>query len=187
MASATKRVGKLLKTIEVESWEELHNKIEEIRASEKTTDNPGDSEMSKAIIMIGIQGSGKSEFCRRFLPDVQRVNLDTLKTRNNEKRMIADCHERGADYVVDNTNPTRADRARYIPAAREAGYRVIGYFMQSRLQECIARNNLREGKEKIPAKAIAMTSNRLEMPSVDEGFDELYFMANDGKEMTISE
>ena len=101
--------------------------------------------------------------------------------------MIEDCHARDADYVVDNSNPTRADRARYIPAAKEAGYRVIGYFMQSRLQECIARNNLREGEERIPAKAIAMTSNRLEMPSKAEGFDELYFVANDGRKMTVSE
>lgn len=143
--------------------------------------------MKKTYIMMGIQGSGKSEFCRRFLADVERVNLDTLKTRNNEKRMIEDCHARDADYVVDNSNPTRADRARYIPAAKEAGYRVIGYFMQSRLQECIARNNLREGEERIPAKAIAMTSNRLEMPSKAEGFDELYFVANDGRKMTVSE
>ncbi len=143
--------------------------------------------MKTAYIMIGIQGSGKSEFCRRYLPDVEHVNLDTLKIRNNEKRKIADCHVRGVDYVVDNTNPMRADRARYIPPAKEAGYRVIGYFMQSRLQECIARNNLREGKEVIPAMAIAMTSNRLEMPSKAEGFDELYFVANDGAEMRISE
>ena len=143
--------------------------------------------MKTVYIMMGIQGSGKSEFCRRFLADVERVNLDTLKTRNREKRMIADCHARLVDYVVDNTNPTRADRARYIPAAKEAGYRVIGYFMQSRLQDCIARNNLRGGKEVIPAKAIAMTSNRLEMPSRSEGFDELYFVANDGETMMISE
>ena len=59
--------------------------------------------------------------------------------------------------------------------------------MQSRLQDCIARNNLREGKEVIPAKAVAMTSNRLEMPCRAEGFDELYFVANDGNEMTVSE
>ena len=143
--------------------------------------------MKKAIIMIGIQGSGKSEFCRRFLSDVERVNLDTLKTRNNEKRKIADCQARGVDYVIDNTNPTKDDRARYIPEAKTAGYLVVGYFMQSRLQDCIARNNLREGKEVIPAKAIAMTSNRLEMPDRAEGFDELYFVANDGKLMTVSE
>ena len=59
--------------------------------------------------------------------------------------------------------------------------------MQSRLQDCIARNNLREGRERIPAKAIAMTSNKLELPSFDEGFDELYFVANDGTEMEVSE
>ena len=137
--------------------------------------------------MIGIQGSGKSEFCRRYLADVERINLDTLKTRSNEKRRITDCHIRGADYVVDNTNPTREDRARYILAAKAEAYRIIGYFMRSRLQDCIARNNLREGKEVIPAKAIAMTSNKLELPSKAEGFDELYFVANDGAEMMISE
>ena len=59
--------------------------------------------------------------------------------------------------------------------------------MQSKLQECIRRNDQREGKEKIPAKAIAMTSNKLEMPSRDEGFDELYFVKNDGENMSISE
>ncbi|MBQ9686077.1 MAG: AAA family ATPase [Oscillospiraceae bacterium] len=143
--------------------------------------------MKTAYIMMGIQGSGKSEFCRRFLPETTRINLDTLKTRNNENRALEDCYAQSIDFVVDNTNPTREDRARYIPASKEHGYRVIGYFMQSRLQECIARNNLRKGKERIPAKAIAMTSNRLELPGVDEGFDELYFVANDGKEMTISE
>ena len=114
--------------------------------------------MKTAYIMIGIQGSGKSEFCRRYLPGSTRVNLDTLKTRNNEARMIEACHSHGIDYVVDNTNPTREDRARYIPAAKAEGYRVIGYFMQSRLQDCIARNNRREGKEVVPPKAIAMTS-----------------------------
>lgn len=146
-----------------------------------------DQKAKTAFIMIGIQGSGKSEFCRRFFPGIERINLDTIKTRNNERRAITACHARGVDYVVDNTNPTKEDRARYIPTAKAMGYRVIGYFMQSRLQECIARNNLREGKERIPAKAIAMTSNRLEMPSFDEGFDELYFVANDGSEMIISE
>ena len=143
--------------------------------------------MNTMYIMIGIQGSGKSEFCRRFLPEIHRVNLDTLKTRNNEMRAITECYEKNQDFVVDNTNPTREDRKRYIGQAKVQGYRVVGYFMQSRLKECIARNNLREGKERIPAKAIAMTSNRLELPSRTEGFDELYFVENDGKSMTVSE
>jgi len=39
----------------------------------------------------------------------------------------------------------------------------------------------------IPAMAIAATSNKLEMPSYDEGFDKLYFVANDGRNMEISD
>ena len=143
--------------------------------------------MKTAFILIGIQGSGKSEFCRQFLPNVARINLDSLKTRSNERRAIEECHALACDYVVDNTNPTREDRERYIPAAKANGYQVVGYFMQSRLQKCIARNNLREGRAKIPAKAIAATSNRLELPRKDEGFDKLYFVENDGTVMRLSE
>lgn len=144
--------------------------------------------MSKTVvIMIGIQGSGKSEFCRRYLGGFTRVNLDTLKTRHREKLAILHCHETGCDYVVDNTNPTREDRVRYIAAAKAEGYRVIGYYMQSVLRDCIARNDWRKGRERVPAKAIAMTSNRLELPSYTEGFDELYYVKNDGTAMTVCE
>lgn len=135
--------------------------------------------------MIGIQGSGKSTFCQQYLPGIKRINLDTLNTRNKETIMLAECNKCGCSYVVDNTNPTRDDRARYIIPAKEAGYYVVGYFMQSKLQDCINRNDQREGKERIPAKAIAATSNRLELPERSEGFDELYFVSNDGNTMTI--
>jgi hypothetical protein len=59
--------------------------------------------------------------------------------------------------------------------------------MESKLKDCIERNNMRQGKEKIPTIAIASTSNKLQMPSFDEGFDELYFVKNDGSTMTVSE
>ena len=135
---------------------------------------------------MGIQGSGKSEFYRKFLSDSYvRINLDTLKTRNKEGQLLKDCIDSGKDFAVDNTNPTKEDRQRYIVPAKASGYRVIGYFMESKLQACIERNNLREGKEKLPAQAIAATSNKLQMPSYEEGFDELYFVANDGKNMNI--
>lgn len=144
--------------------------------------------MKTAVIMIGIQGSGKSEFYRRYLAaEYVHVNLDTQHTRNNEQRLIASCFTDGKSFAVDNTNPTKAERAVYISAAKANGYRVVGYFMQSKLRDCIARNDTRSGKAKVPAKAIAATSNRLELPSLSEGFDELYYVQNDGKEMTVSE
>ena len=143
--------------------------------------------MKKIAILIGIQGSGKSTFYHNFLAEeFIRVNLDTLKTRHQEELLIKACIEKGESFAIDNTNPTKADRQRYIPIAIANGYKVIGYFMESKLQECIECNNLREGKAKIPATAIAATSNKLQMPSYDEGFDELYFVKNDGKKMKIS-
>ena len=138
------------------------------------------------ILMMGLQGSGKSTFCREILGNTYvYVNLDTLKTRHREKLLIQECMEQGKSFIVDNTNPTKEDRLRYIPIAKAAGYRVIGYFMESKLKDCIARNEQRHGAARIPSMAIAATSNRLQMPSYDEGFDELYFVKNDGQTMTV--
>ncbi|MDE5825348.1 MAG: AAA family ATPase [Lachnospiraceae bacterium] len=132
--------------------------------------------MPVMAVMTGIQASGKSAFCKNYLSAYDRINLDTLHTRNKENTAIDAALQAKRDMVIDNTNPTLEDRKKYIAKAKENGYTVIGYFMQSRIQDCIARNELREGKEKVPAKAIAATSKKLEMPSYGEGFDELYFV-----------
>ena len=140
----------------------------------------------KMVIMMGIQGSGKSTFYEKHLSsDYVRVNLDTLKTRYQESLLIDSCLNEGKSFVVDNTNPTREDRMRYISLAKANGYHIVGYFMESKIKDCIARNALREGKARVPDKAIAATSNKLEVPSFDEGFDELYFVKNDGITMTV--
>ncbi len=141
-----------------------------------------------AVLLMGLQGSGKSTFYRLHLADgFVRVNLDTLKTRHREKLLIEECVQSGSSFAVDNTNPTRLDRERYIPLAKAAGYRVVGYFLESKIKDCMQRNALREGKERVPETAIAATSNKLEIPSYGEGFDELYFVRNDGKTFTIEE
>ncbi len=138
------------------------------------------------VVMMGLQGSGKSTFYEKYLSaDYVRVNLDTLKTRYREKMLIAQCFENRQSFAVDNTNPTRSDRARYIPEAKAEGYQVIGVFMESKIKDCIARNSLREGTARVPDNAIAATSNKLEIPSYDEGFDVLYFVKNDGTTMTV--
>ena len=139
--------------------------------------------MKTAVIMIGIQASGKSTFCDKYLPDrFVRISLDDLNTRNKEKKLLVNCISKGLDIVIDNTNPTRIDRQRYIPALRKSDYRIIGYFMQSRISDCIRRNENRQGRGRIPSTAIAATSNKLELPKYAEGFDVLYFvrMLDDG-------
>jgi len=131
----------------------------------------------EAVLLIGIQASGKSTFCRqRFFDSHIRVNLDMLKTRHREKRLVEVCLETGQPFVVDNTNPTREDRQRYIGLAKAAGFRIIGYYFQSRVEECQRRNEARVESECIPLPGILGTYKRLEVPSVDEGFDELHYV-----------
>ena len=56
------------------------------------------------IIMMGLQGSGKSEYCRQFLPSYVRVNLDTLRTRNNERTLIEPVSEIDAAFGWELAN-----------------------------------------------------------------------------------
>ena len=132
--------------------------------------------MKKAFILIGIQACGKSTFCSQYLREAVHISLDDLHTRNKEKLLLTECIANGQDFVIDNTNPTKADRARYIPAAKEAGYTVIGYYFRSSIRESIARNAQRTGKARVPDAAVAATHNKLELPDMDEGFDLLYYV-----------
>jgi predicted kinase len=129
----------------------------------------------EAVIFIGIQGSGKSSFFReRFFDSHVRINLDMLRTRRREELLVAACLEGRQSFVVDNTNPLPVDRARYVARARAAGFRTVAYFFDAGLREAMARNNLRAGKQRVPAMAVAATFKKLVAPSADEGFDEIY-------------
>src|SRR5436309_2118809 len=45
--------------------------------------------------------------------------------------------------------------------------------------DCIRRNSLREGKGRVPEKAIGATIKRMQVPSLAEGFDALYYVRID--------
>lgn len=140
----------------------------------------------KAILFIGIQATGKSTYyIQHFSGEYVHINLDTLHTRNKETRLLEDCLAQRKSFVVDNTNPTASDRKKYIEAAKAHGYLIEGYFFQSIVQDCVERNSHRTGKACVPDRAIAFTSNRLELPSYGEGFDQLYFVhIQDGEFVT---
>ena len=78
-----------------------------------------------AIIFTGIQASGKSTFYHERFKDYAHINLDTLHTRNKENILLQECVESGRSFVVDNTNPTRADREKYIRAAKDNGFNPV--------------------------------------------------------------
>ena len=93
-----------------------------------------------AVIFIGIQASGKTTFYEKNFSGYTYINLDTLRTRYRESLALQECLAEGWDFVVDNTNVTVEDRARYITAAKAAGYRVVGYYFRSSVKESVGRN-----------------------------------------------
>jgi predicted kinase len=131
----------------------------------------------EAVILCGVQGSGKSTFCReRLFHTHVRINLDMLQSRHREVLLLTACLNAQQSFVVDNTNPTTEERARYIAPSRAAGFRVVGYYFESKIQEALVRNELRGPGQRVPERGVRGTFGRLQLPSRKEGFDALYFV-----------
>ena len=129
----------------------------------------------EAIILCGIQASGKSTIAReRWFESHVRINLDMLKTRNREDIVLFACLAAKTPVVVDNTNPTRVQRGRYLKLARAAGYEsVVLYFFETTVDAALARNAVRPEGNRVLELAIRGMAGKLETPSLDEGWDRL--------------
>jgi predicted kinase len=129
----------------------------------------------EAVVLCGVQGSGKTTLYReRFLDTHVRVSMDLLRTRAREEAFLNLCLQTQQRFVVDNTNPTAADRRRYIAPARAAGFKVIGYLVEVDAAEALARNDERAGRRRVPTAGVMGTARRLIRPTPEEGFDELW-------------
>ena len=131
------------------------------------------------MILVGLPGSGKTSFFQsRFAATHDHVSKDLLPSaRDKGARQIAlleDALRAGRNVVVDNTNPRVVDRVPLVAAARRHGARVVGYFLDTARGECLARNRRREGRARVPDVAVHVAASRLQPPSREEGFDELY-------------
>ena len=141
-----------------------------------------------AVIFMGLQASGKSTFFKeRFFLTHVRINLDMLKTRHRERRLMQACLETGQPFVVDNTNPTRTERLVYIEAAKGAGFRVTGFYFQSRVEDCKRRNSQRPDEQQVPLKGILGTAGRMERPTRSEGFDLLNYVRIENGSFVVEE
>ncbi len=134
--------------------------------------------MADCIILIGLQGAGKTTFYRRAFPDHAHVSMDLFpNARRKADRVVAEIAralDAGRSVVVDNTNPTAAVRAPLIAAALARGATVIGYYLEAEKRDALARNRQREGRARVPDVAIFATAKRLEPPRMAEGFHRLY-------------
>ena len=134
----------------------------------------------QAVVFSGIQGTGKTSFYRaRFADSHVRLSLDMLRTRNRETILLEACIAAKQAFVIDNTNPTATERRRYISLAAAAGFAVVGYYFRSSAEEALAVNDRRPQPARLPPKAVLGTYKRLEIPTLTEGFDDLFYVRMD--------
>src|SRR5438045_3602370 len=118
------------------------------------------------VLLIGLQGAGKSSFYRACLAATHElVSKDRFPNNRNparrQRQLIAEALGAGRSVVVDNTNPTVEGRAELIALARSFGASIVGYYFESRLADCLERNRQRQGKARVPDIALYATRKRL--------------------------
>jgi predicted kinase len=129
-------------------------------------------------VLVGLQGAGKTTFYRaRLAATHEHVSRDRFRGNpdpsRRQRQLLAEALHAGRSVALDNTSPTRAERAAALEVAREAAARAVCYYFVPDLQASLARNAGRRGKERVPVVGILATRRRLEPPTLAEGFDRL--------------
>ena len=132
------------------------------------------------VVFSGIQCSGKSSFFEQYFSKSHaRINLDSIKSRTKEMVNFISLMEEGYSIVIDNTNPARPDRERYIVPATRSGYRIVGYQFEIPISTALARSAARKTQKTVPVQDIYLTARKMQPLLKTEGFNEIYQVTTD--------
>jgi predicted kinase len=137
------------------------------------------------VVMVGLQGSGKSTLVERLLAgDHVVVSKDHWpNARRREQRQLRVVEEHllaGRSVVVDNTNASAERRAGLVALAHRLGVPVRAIFVDTPFEVCDERNARRTGVERVPDVGLRSTAQILTAPTLTEGFDAVEVLAGTG-------
>jgi len=123
------------------------------------------------IMMIGVALSGKTTYRKaNFNYDVIALSYFN-NNRKKEFQYIEECLKEGRSVIVDDTNLTAPLRKQHIDLAKKFNARVRGIFMNTSVALLEQRQKRR--RNSIPLAVIYKQINELEVPTMEEGFDQL--------------
>jgi len=96
------------------------------------------------IVMVGGPGSGKSCFAQKNLSSYAYVNMDQLKSAPKCVQQVKLALSRKESVVVDNTNPDKKSRARFVAEAKKFGVRCRCFKMLTSKEHCRHNNRVRQ-------------------------------------------
>jgi bifunctional polynucleotide phosphatase/kinase len=126
------------------------------------------------VIMVGSPASGKSYYSHELeKKGFLRINKDTMKVDKVMLKAFDKGIQAGQNIVIDNTNPTKEARAKWIEAAKNASYSVTIVWMNFPMPVVEFLDNYRIYKNKnedthVPAVAMRVYYKKLEAPTQDE-------------------
>ncbi|XP_018021176.1 uncharacterized protein F21D5.5-like isoform X2 [Hyalella azteca] len=134
---------------------------------------------SELVVMVGFPGSGKSllsdELCRSH--GYVAANRDQLGTWQRCASLVQKTLQDGGRVVVDNTNPDRASRARYLKVAQDVGVPARCFVFNVNKQHAMHNNRFRELTEpkrpKVSEMVYNMYNSKFEKPELSEGFKDI--------------
>ena len=144
--------------------------------------------MNKLVVMCGLPGSGKSMFADRLAAeenfvvhssDKIREELGDVNDQSKNEEVFRLLHKRikydlnsGKNVCMDATNLNRRKRMAFLREIKKIPCRKICVLVATPWEVCMDHNRTRD--RKVPDEVIMRMLKSFQMPSVSEGFDEVY-------------
>ncbi|KAG5331513.1 PNKP kinase, partial [Acromyrmex charruanus] len=142
---------------------------------------PADAELTlkqqEMILMVGSPGSGKSYFTKNHLKEYGYINRDTLGSWQKCIAAVQQYLNERKSVVIDNTNPNKASRERYMEVAKKCNVPIRCFVITTSLEHAKHNNKFREltDPSHTPINDIIIHSymKNYEPPTLEEGFKEI--------------